>query len=57
VNVEVFGVVDVLVRASSDGVYNSWFEVEEDGTRDVASIVGLVKEDVLAITALTRKVL
>jgi hypothetical protein len=56
VNVEIFGVVDVLVWARSNGIYDSWLEVEKDGTRDIASIVGLVKEDILAITALTRKV-
>jgi hypothetical protein len=32
-------------------------EVEQDGARDVARVVGLVEEDVLAVAALGRKVL
>jgi hypothetical protein len=35
----------------------SRFQVDENGSRDVACIVGLVEEDVLAITTFGRKVL
>lgn len=35
----------------------SWFEINQDRARDIARIIGLVEEDVLAITALCGKVL
>jgi hypothetical protein len=57
VHVEVLRVVDVLVGARLDGVYDAVLEVEQDGARDIAGVVGLVEEDVLAVAALGRKVL
>jgi hypothetical protein len=50
-HVEIFGVVDVFVGAGLDAVYDSGFEVEEDGAGDVACVVGLVEEDIFAVAA------
>ena len=55
-DVEVFGVVDVLVGTRLDGVEDAGLEVDEDGARDVPRVVGLVVEDVLAVAALGREV-
>jgi hypothetical protein len=57
VDVEVLGVVDVLVCARLDRVEHARLQVEQDGARDVARVVGLVEEDVLAVAALGREVL
>lgn len=56
-NEEVFRVVDVLVRAGLDAVYDAWLEIDQDGSGDISGIVTLVEEDVLAVAALARKVL
>lgn len=34
----------------------SGFQVQENGSWDVARVVGLVEEDIFAVTALSRKV-
>jgi hypothetical protein len=57
VHVEVLRVVDVLVGARLDGVDDAVLEVEQDGARDVARVVRLVEEDVLAVAALGGEVL
>jgi hypothetical protein len=57
VYVEVLGVVDVLVRAVLDRVEHPRLQVEQDGARNVASVVGLVEEDVFAVAAFGRKIL
>jgi hypothetical protein len=41
VDVEVFGVVDVLIRAILNALKDAGFEVEEDGAGDIARIVRL----------------
>lgn len=56
VYVEVLWIVDVLVGARLDRVEHSRLEIEKDGTWDVAGIVGLVEEDILAVAAFRRKV-
>ena len=57
VDVEVLRVVDVLVGARLDGIEHPGLEVEEDCAGNVASIVRLVEEDILAVAAFCRKVL
>jgi F0F1-type ATP synthase gamma subunit len=34
-----------------------WLQVDEDGPRDVSCVVALVKEDILAVAAFSRKLL
>lgn len=71
-DVEVLGVVDVLVRARLDSIDDlypiqqlgccsiersySGFEVHQNGTRNVARVVGLVEEDIFAVAAFCSKV-
>jgi len=57
VDVEVLRVVDVLVRARLDRLEHPRLQIQQNGARDVARIVGLVEEDILAVAALGRKVL
>jgi hypothetical protein len=57
VDVEVLGVVDVLVCARLDRVEHARLEIEQNGAWNVSRVVGLVEEDVLAVAALGRKVL
>jgi hypothetical protein len=57
VYVEVLGIVNVLVGARLDRVEHSRFEIEENGAGNVARVVGLVEENILAIAAFGRKVL
>ena len=56
-DVEVLGVVDVLVGARMDTVYNTGLKVDQNGARDVAGVVALIVEDVFAVAALGREVL
>lgn len=51
VNVKVLRVVDIAVRAIDDAVNHSRLEVQHDRARDVARVVGLVKEDIFAVAA------
>ena len=51
----ILGIVDVLVRAGENAVYNTGFEVEEDGAGDVARVVRLVEEHIFAVADLGRK--
>jgi hypothetical protein len=53
---EVLWVVDVLVRTGFDCIDYAWFEVQQDRSRDVTCIVGLVEKDVFAVAAFGRKV-
>ena len=39
------------------GNSHSGFKVQEDGTRDITRIVGLIEKDILAVTSFSRKVL
>jgi hypothetical protein len=57
VDVEVLGIVNVLVGTRSDRVDDSWLEIKEDGAWDVASVVGLVEEDIFAVTSFAREIL
>jgi len=54
VHIEVLRVVDVAVRTIDDTIDHSRLEVQHDCARDIARVVGLVEEDVLAITAGVR---
>ena len=54
--IEVLWVVDVLVGARLDGIEHPGLEIEKNSTRDVASVVRLVEEDILAVAAFCRKV-
>lgn len=56
-NVEVFRIVYVLERAGLYSVDDAGFQVDQDGPRDVPSVVALVEEDVFAIATLGCKVL
>ena len=51
--------ISFLLKEKSEGWTWSYsrFEVHQDGAWDVARIVGLVEEDILAITSFSRKVL
>lgn len=55
-HIKVFRIVDILVRAGLNSIDHSRFEIEKDGSGDVARVIGLVKEDVFAITTFRRKV-
>lgn len=55
-NEEVFGVVDVLVRAGLYAVDHSWFKIYQNSPRNVSCVVTLVEEDIFAIPTLGRKV-
>ena len=56
VYVEILWVVDVLVWPGLDTIDHSRLQIEEDGTRDVSRVVGLVEEDIFAIASLSREV-
>ena len=51
VHIEVLRVVDVTVGAIDDTVDHSRFQIQHNRARDIARVVGLVEEDVLAIAA------
>lgn len=42
---KVFGIVNVLIGAILNALDYAGLEIEENGARDVAGIVGLVEED------------
>lgn len=50
-HIKVLWIIDVAKRAVRDAIYDSGLEVEQDGAWDVARIVGLVEEDIFAVTA------
>jgi hypothetical protein len=56
VDVEVFRVIDVLVWTGLDCVEDSRFQIQENGARNITSIVRLVEEDILSVSTLCRKV-
>ena len=53
-HIEVFRVVDIAVGTIDNTIDHSRLEVQHDRTRDVARVVGLVEEDILAIAASVR---
>ena len=55
-HIEVLRVVDLAMTARLDAVDDARLEVEQDGARDVARVVGLVEEDVFAVAAFGRVV-
>lgn len=56
-DVEVFGVVDILVCAVLYGVEHSRFEIEKNGARDVSSVVGLVEKNIFPVATFGREIL
>ena len=54
VHIEVLRVVDIAVRTIDDTIDHSRLEVQHNRARDVARVVGLVEEDILAIAAGVR---
>lgn len=56
-HVKVLRIVDILVRARLYAIYHSGFQVQEDCTRDISSIVGLIEEDIFPVSAFCREVL
>lgn len=56
-NEKVLGVVDVFVGARLNTVDDTRFQIYQNRSRDVSRIVGLVEEDIFAVTALCRKFL
>jgi len=54
VHIEVLRVVDVAVRTIDDTIDHSRLEIQHNRAWDVARVVGLVEEDVLAIAAGVR---
>jgi len=56
-NEKVLGVVDVFVGARLDTIYDTRFQIYQNRSRNVSRIVGLVEEDIFAVTALCRKFL
>ena len=53
-HIEVLRVVDIAVRTIDDTIDHSRLEVQHNRARDVARVVGLVEEDILAIAAGVR---
>ena len=49
---DILGIVYVLVRPRQNAADHARLEVEEDGARDVARVVGLVEEDIFAVADL-----
>lgn len=56
-NVEVLGVVNVLVGASLYAIDNAWLQVYQDGSGNVSSVVTLVVEDIFPVPTLRREIL
>ena len=54
VHIEVLRVVDVAVGTIDDTIDHSRLEVQHNRARDVARVVGLVEENILAIAAGVR---
>ena len=54
VHIEVLRVVDVSIRTIDNTIDHSRLEVQYNRARDVARVVGLVEEDILAIAAGVR---
>ena len=45
------------VKRGSDRTAYSGFEIHQDGAWDVARIIGLVEEDIFAVTSFAREIL
>ena len=56
-DVKVLRIVNVLVGALLNAVYHPGLEIDEDSSWNIAGVIALVEEDVLAIAALGGKVL
>ena len=56
-DIDILGVVNVLVRSRENSVYDSRLKIEENSTWYVPRVVGLVEEDVLAVFGVEREVL
>lgn len=56
VNIEIFRVVDIFVWTGLDTIDYPWLKIEKDSAGNVSCVVGLVEEDILAITTFRRKV-
>jgi hypothetical protein len=54
VHIEVLRVVDVAVGTIDNTIDHTRLKIQHDRARDVARVVGLVEEDVLAIAAGVR---
>jgi hypothetical protein len=55
-NVKVFRIVDIPIWPRLDVVKDARFEIEQNGTRNIASVVGLVEEDVFTVATFNSKV-
>jgi hypothetical protein len=55
-HIEVLRVVYILVWSGLNRPNHSGLKIEKDGAGDVARVVGLVEEDIFAVTALGREV-
>jgi hypothetical protein len=55
VHIEILGVIDVLIRSGLNPVDYAGLQIEENGSRYVSCVVGLVEEDIFAIASLCRK--
>lgn len=55
-HIEILRIVNVFVRPCLNATDHTGLEVEEDGAGDVARIVGLVEEDIFAVSAFGREV-
>ena len=51
----ILGIVDILVRARENAVYDTRFEIEKDCAGDVARVVGLVEENIFTVANLGRE--
>lgn len=56
-NVEVLGVVNVLVGAGLYAIDDAWLQIYQDGSGDVSSVVTLVVEDIFPVPTLRREIL
>lgn len=56
-HVKVLRIVYILVRPGLDSIDDTRFQVDQNRAGDVSRVVALVVENVLAVTALGRKVL
>lgn len=46
-------VVDILIWTRQNAVYDTRFEIEQDGAGDIPRVVGLVEEDIFAVVDLS----
>jgi hypothetical protein len=53
-DVEIFGVVQVLIEPILDGVDDTGFQVDEERARNVVLIISLIEEDIFPVISLGR---